>query len=164
MNLSKILIFILSIIPVQFAHADNPVEVDCKNGNISLIMNWPVSVGESGNNVRHLLFGSSFGSDIHILMRIQKNPTTTGITNNSQQAKAVIQSMLNKTRDWEIVHMQVFPEGRDHITGEWETIKYKYSEFKLNVVNSAKKCEWNLNEKIDLNIVNTVQPGAAYEK
>ena len=147
------------------AFSKNIVEVSCVDGNVRLVMHWSVVIGKSGDNVRHLFFGTStFDADEHVLMRVQPDRVSTGITNNSKQAKAIILSMLNKNREWNSVPVEVFPEGRDEVNGEWEELHYSFSDFKKDVEEVASKCKWDLSAPIDSSFIPTVHAGADFEK
>lgn len=136
------------------------ISLACNNGNVRFSIQWGTRIGEAGKYKRHLVLPGNLG-DTHILLRVLKNRTSTGIIDNDQQAKALIKLIL-KNIGTEGMFIEVFPEGRDPLNGEWEDSVFDYNEFLNGVKAVAKECKWDIQKSITTK-VRTVHPGAPYD-
>jgi hypothetical protein len=120
---------------------------------MSFSIHWNVKIGMAGNLRRHLVLPGALG-DTHILLKILSNRMSTGIIDNDQQAKSLIQLILQNIKtDYMVI--EVFPEDRDSVTGEWERSEYSFNEF-VDAVNAvAKQCDWDVSNPIGETVLST---------
>jgi len=136
------------------------ISLVCNNGNVSFSIHWNTRIGRPGKYRRHLILPGNLG-DTHILLKVLPDQKSTGIIDNDKQAKALIKLILENVTA-ESMFIEVFPEGRDPVTGEWENSAFEYKEF-LKAVNAvSKECNWNIKKPIKAN-VSTVKPGEPYD-
>ena len=136
------------------------ISIACVGGKLNFSIQWNTHIGTAGKYRRHLVLPGKLG-DTHILLKVLPEQTRTGIIDNDQQAKALIKLIL-KSVESESMSIQVFPEGRDLVTGKWEEGSFNYSEFSDAANTVAKECNWDMNKSI-ATTVRTIIPGAPYE-
>ena len=136
------------------------ISLGCVGGKLRISVQWNTQVGTAGKHRRHLVLPGDLG-DTHILLKVLPDQTSTGIIDNDQQAKSLIKLILQNIKtDYMVI--EVFPEGRDPVTGQWESGSYDYKMF-LNAVNGVtKECNWDMTKPIREN-ARTVNPGAPYD-
>ena len=148
------------ITPIGNESSERYISVVCANGNISFAIQWNTKIGRVGKYRRHLVLPGALG-DTHILLKVLSDRTRTGIIDSDLQAKSLIK-LIRQSIKTDYMSIQVFPEGRDLGTGQWERIGYKYDEFQETTNAAAKECNWDINSPIDA-VVCTVNPGAPYD-
>ena len=138
---------------------DRYISLACSGGTVEFVIQWATKVGEPGKYRRHLFLPGNLG-DTHILLKVLPDQTSTGVIDSDQTAKALIKTVLQNIKA-NAVYVEVFPAGRDPVTGSWERSQYKYGDF-LKITNAvAKECNWNIQDPLDAT-VRTVKPGAPY--
>ena len=97
----------------------------------------------------------------HILLKVLNDEKSTGIIDDDQKVRALIKLILEST-DERGFFLEVFPEGRDPIVGEWENSVFSHSDFIRAVKAVANECNWDVSKPVNSK-VRTVQPGVAYD-
>jgi len=135
------------------------ISLGCIDGKLRFSIQWNTQVGTPGKYRRHLVLPGDLG-DTHILLKVLTDQTSTGIIDNDEQAKSLIKLILqNITADY--MFIEVFPEGRDEATGQWESGSYDRKTF-LDAVNAvAEECNWDMTKPIAESVL-TVSTGAPY--
>jgi len=136
------------------------ISLKCISGQLRFSIHWNGNIGTAGRYRRHLVLPGELG-DTHILLKVLADQTSTGIIDNDQQVKSLIKLILLNIETGYMV-IEVFPEGSDEVTGQWESGSYDYKTF-LDAVNAvAKECNWDMAKPIAQS-VRTVNPGAPYD-
>lgn len=136
------------------------ISLSCENGNTTVSIQWNTEIGSAGKLRRHLVMPTQ--KDIHYLLKVQPGKTETGIFDDSMQARSFIKTILNSIKkDYFII--EVFPEGRNSATGEWEGAWFKFREFQKAAKSVASECNWKTSDPIDVE-VNSVYPGQPYSE
>jgi hypothetical protein len=148
------------IISISGGSSKPYLSLACINNEIRFYLQWNTRIGATGRYRRHLFLPDGLG-DTHVLLQVLANQTRTGIVDNDQQAKSLIKLHLQNIKT-ERVYIEVFPEGRDSVTGEWERSIYEFSEFEEVTNTVAKECNWDIKNPIET-MVRTVKPGAPYD-
>jgi hypothetical protein len=136
------------------------VEVSCTDQRINFLVQWMTDIGTAGKYRRHLLLPGELGNK-HILLRVMPDKTSTGIMDNDLRAKSLIRLILRNIQT-DYFLLEVFPEGRDGVTGEWEHIEFRTGAVLTAINRAAKECNWDPAESKEV-LVPTVLPGAPYD-
>ena len=133
----------------------------CVNGNVEFRVQWNLKIGETGTYKRHLFLPGDL-SDTHILLRVLPDQSSTGVIDSDATAKALIKVVLDSVNRGSI-YVEVFPEGRDPVSGRWEQSVYSYSEFREITDWVSKECDWDRQKPIEATVP-TVRPGAPFKE
>jgi hypothetical protein len=116
------------------------VILECRGSTLSISFNWRQPVGKTGEKRRHLI--SPVGYKHLMLPVIGAGRTTTGYVRDSAKAKSLIHSMLRMPGDG--ISVEVFPAGRDPVTGDWIGMFISSKRFREAAMNVGKACEWDM--------------------
>jgi hypothetical protein len=139
---------------------DRYISLVCSNGKIGFSIQWNTQIGKAGKYRRHLIHTGNMGNT-HFLLKVLPDHTSTGIIHNDKQAKALIKVILTDIKP-EGMSIEVFPEGRDLVNGQWEDSVFEYEEFLKAIKSVAKECNWDIEKPIKAQ-VRTIKPGVPYE-
>ena len=146
---------------IQSMSANAQVCLACNRGKVSYSILWNEWVGTPDKYLRHIFAPTNIG-DTHILLKVSSDGTSTGIINNDSQARSLIKYLLESNIADDTVVIEVFPEGRDQVTGEWVDATFNGGKFRASAVLIAKQCKWDLTKPIERSF-RTVGAGAAYK-
>ena len=141
------------------SRVESPVrqlKLSCDSGKVSVTFEWALHVGAPGAYLRHLFLPGM--GDRHVFLKIRPGGTSTG-TANDAEAKDLLQ-LMHTNLNGESFAAEVFPDGRDEATGEWESAWFERTQFSAIVSKVAIECKWDM-AKLTKSAVKTAAPGEA---